>query len=108
MCKVLILCQGVQTMAMGAGPAHAVYFAVYEQVKYLGETSLPSLPDMAVHAGAAVSATIFHDGVMAPADGETSTSHEGQQGVKMINYFIKFSRNALCLQYSFLHLELSR
>ena len=82
MCKVVILCQGVQTMAMGAGPAHAVYFAVYEQVKHLGETSLPSLPDMAVHAGAAVSATIFHDGVMAPADGETSTSHRAIRGSK--------------------------
>jgi len=63
----LKLVQGSQVMASGAGPAHAIYFAVYEKVKLAGERSL-ALPDMAVHAGAGAAATVFHDGVMAPAD----------------------------------------
>ena len=55
---------------MGAGPAHAVYFAVYEHVKYVGETSQLGVPDSAVYAVAGAAATVFHDAVMAPADGK--------------------------------------
>jgi len=62
------LVQGCQAMALGAGPAHAIYFAVYEKVKAAGEKNLTFVPDMAVHAGAGAAATVFHDGVMAPAD----------------------------------------
>ena len=64
-------------MALGAGPAHAIYFAVYEKVKAAGEKNLTFVPDMAVHAGAGAAATVFHDGVMAPADGETGLQWSG-------------------------------
>ena len=43
-------------MALGAGPAHAIYFAVYEKVKAAGEKNLTFVPDMAVHAGAGAAA----------------------------------------------------
>jgi len=62
------LLQGAQSMALGAGPAHALYFAVYEQVKFAGERSELKVPDWAVYGGAGAAATFFHDGVMAPAD----------------------------------------
>jgi len=62
--------QGVQAMAAGAGPAHAMYFACYE---YLKETLTPFttnsyVPESAVHAVAGASATVLHDGIMTPAE----------------------------------------
>jgi len=62
--------QGVQAMAAGAGPAHAMYFACYE---YLKETLTPYtkdsyIPESLVHATAGASATVLHDGIMTPAE----------------------------------------
>ena len=56
--------KGVQPLVLGAGPAHAVYFACYENIKSLS----PSSP--VVHGVAGVAATVLHDAVMTPADGE--------------------------------------
>ena len=58
-------------MAAGAGPAHAMYFACYEHLK---ETLTPFtkdswVPESAVHAVAGASATVLHDGIMTPAEG---------------------------------------
>ena len=66
--------QGVQTMAAGAGPAHAVYFGCYEQLKSAGlrVTRPRNISDSLVHIGAGAVATVFHDAVMCPADGEIS------------------------------------
>ena len=65
-------CQGVQTMAAGAGPAHAVYFGCYETLKSAGlkVTKPRNISDSVVHTGAGAVATVFHDAVMCPADGE--------------------------------------
>jgi len=62
--------QGVQAMAAGAGPAHAMYFACYE---YLKEKLTPytvnsAVPESLVHAVAGASATVLHDGIMTPAE----------------------------------------
>lgn len=62
--------QGVQAMAAGAGPAHAMYFACYE---YLKEKLTPYtvnsyVPESLVHAFAGASATVLHDGIMTPAE----------------------------------------
>ena len=64
--------QGVTPMALGAGPAHAVYFACYEHIKkILTPMSRNSkVPESAVHAFAGASATLLHDGVMTPAEGK--------------------------------------
>ena len=58
-------------MALGAGPAHAMYFTCYE---YLKEKLTPFttnsyVPESAVHAIAGASATVLHDGIMTPAEG---------------------------------------
>jgi len=62
--------QGVTPMAAGAGPAHAVYFACYEQIKkwMIPKSKSSVLPESAVHAVAGASATVFHDAVMTPAE----------------------------------------
>ena len=62
-------------MALGAGPAHAMYFTCYE---YLKEKLTPYstnsyVPESAVHAIAGASATVLHDGIMTPAEGEEKT-----------------------------------
>lgn len=62
--------QGVQAMALGAGPAHALYFLSYETLK---ERLMPSfrkagVPDFTLHLFAGGVATIFHDSVMTPAE----------------------------------------
>ena len=64
--------KGVQPLMLGAGPAHAVYFACYEHIKTVmtpvAQQSL--LPETVVHGVAGAAATVFHDAVMTPADGE--------------------------------------
>lgn len=64
------LFQGVQTMAAGAGPAHAVYFGCYETLKSAGlkVTAPRNISESFVHTGAGAVATVFHDAVMCPAD----------------------------------------
>eukprot|EP00092_Neocalanus_flemingeri_P087799 GFUD01110861.1.p1 GENE.GFUD01110861.1~~GFUD01110861.1.p1 ORF type:complete len:397 (-),score=94.18 GFUD01110861.1:264-1454(-) len=62
--------QGVQAMAAGAGPAHAMYFACYEELKErLTPYTVNSwVPVSAVHAFAGAAATVLHDGIMTPAE----------------------------------------
>ena len=64
--------QGVTPMALGAGPAHAVYFACYEHIKktFTPLTKNSRVPESAVHASAGAAATLLHDGVMTPAEGK--------------------------------------
>lgn len=62
--------QGVQAMALGAGPAHAMYFLSYETLK---ERLAPNFkqagaPDFTLHLFSGVVATFFHDSVMTPAE----------------------------------------
>lgn len=62
--------RGVQVMALGAGPAHALYFSCYEQLK-TGLTRLSrgtAVPDSAVYGVAGGVATLFHDAIMTPAE----------------------------------------
>jgi Mitochondrial carrier protein len=62
------LYRGVDAMALGAGPAHALYFATYEAVKrVLGGADEPgSHPGVTAIAGA--TATIVNDAVLTPLD----------------------------------------
>ncbi|GAA0178734.1 hypothetical protein LIER_29877 [Lithospermum erythrorhizon] len=58
--------RGIGAMALGAGPAHAVYFSVYEVCKkaFSRENSNNSL----AHAGSGVCATVASDAVLTPMD----------------------------------------
>lgn len=61
------LYRGISAMGLGAGPAHAVYFSVYEFCKkaLISRTS-PNNP--AAHAAAGVCATVASDAVFTPMD----------------------------------------
>ena len=66
---VLRLYRGVGAAAMGAGPAHAMYFSVYEAAK--GALGVAESDDSAHPLQAAAAsgvATIISDGAMVPAD----------------------------------------
>ncbi|CAA7392865.1 unnamed protein product [Spirodela intermedia] len=64
----LALYRGVAAMALGAGPAHAVYFSVYEVSKeFLLAKGSPSGGAVA-HAAAGVAATVASDAVFTPMD----------------------------------------
>ncbi|KAK3151339.1 hypothetical protein QOZ80_3AG0244640 [Eleusine coracana subsp. coracana] len=64
---VLALYRGLPAMVFGAGPAHAVYFSVYELAKSgLTERLGPNNP--VAHAGSGVLATIASDAVFTPMD----------------------------------------
>ncbi|CAL9055963.1 unnamed protein product [Musa banksii] len=60
------LYRGVGAMSLGAGPAHAVYFSVYELSKESLSRENPNNP--AVHAASGVLATIASDAVFTPMD----------------------------------------
>ena len=78
--------QGVQAMALGAGPAHAMYFLSYETMKerlapkFKQVTPFPfslnylllivqvGAPEFTMHLLAGCGATFFHDSVMTPAE----------------------------------------
>uniref|UniRef100_A0A453I9Y7 Mitochondrial carrier protein n=1 Tax=Aegilops tauschii subsp. strangulata TaxID=200361 RepID=A0A453I9Y7_AEGTS len=63
----LALYRGLPAMALGAGPAHAVYFSVYEFAKSrLSDRFGPNNP--AAHASSGVLATIASDAVFTPMD----------------------------------------
>ncbi|KAE8795939.1 mitoferrin [Hordeum vulgare] len=63
----LALYRGLPAMALGAGPAHAVYFSVYEFAKSrLTDRFGPNNP--AAHASSGVLATIASDAVFTPMD----------------------------------------
>ncbi|WCJ34790.1 Mitochondrial substrate carrier family protein [Euphorbia peplus] len=58
--------RGIGAMGLGAGPAHAVYFSVYEVCKkrFSGDNPGNSL----AHAGSGVCATVCSDAVLTPMD----------------------------------------
>jgi len=61
--------RGATVVITGAGPAHALYFASYEQIKkLLFARKVSYLPESAVQASAGAVATLFHDAVMTPAE----------------------------------------
>lgn len=59
--------RGMSAMALGAGPAHAMYFACYEKLKDKF-TSYSTVPEFVCHGIAGSVATLLHDGVMTPAE----------------------------------------
>ncbi|KAF3781812.1 Mitoferrin [Nymphaea thermarum] len=61
------LYRGIGAMGLGAGPAHAVYFSVYERCKSLLGGNLPGHHPFA-HAAAGVAATVASDAVFTPMD----------------------------------------
>lgn len=61
------LYRGIWAMGLGAGPAHAVYFSVYELAKKLLLADGRSHP-AAAHAAAGVGATVASDAVITPMD----------------------------------------
>ncbi|CAM0872765.1 unnamed protein product [Alopecurus aequalis] len=63
----LALYRGLPAMALGAGPAHAVYFSVYEFAKSR-LTDRFGANNPAAHASAGVLATIASDAVFTPMD----------------------------------------
>ena len=60
------LFRGLPAQAIGAGPAHAIYFSMYEYGKLRLGAMLGDQP--AVHAAAGALATVAHDGFMTPFD----------------------------------------
>ncbi|KAK3009236.1 hypothetical protein RJ639_015108 [Escallonia herrerae] len=60
------LYRGIGAMGLGAGPAHAVYFSVYEVCKKAFSGGKPN--NAVAHAGAGVCATVASDAVFTPMD----------------------------------------
>lgn len=65
----LRLWRGATVVIAGAGPAHALYFTCYEQIKNVFLNKRYSkLPDWVGHGTAGAVATLFHDAIMTPAE----------------------------------------
>ncbi|KAL4381918.1 hypothetical protein AHAS_Ahas04G0181500 [Arachis hypogaea] len=63
------LYRGISAMALGAGPAHAVYFSVYEFCKQAFSSSFTTNNySSLVHAASGVCATVTSDAVFTPMD----------------------------------------
>lgn len=60
------LYRGISAMGLGAGPAHAVYFSVYETCKEYLSIGNPDNP--VAHAVSGVCATVSSDAVLTPMD----------------------------------------
>ncbi|KAJ8001678.1 hypothetical protein DPEC_G00171950 [Dallia pectoralis] len=61
--------RGLNVMAVGAGPAHALYFACYEKLKMsLGNVVHPGANSHMANGLAGCMATVLHDAVMNPAE----------------------------------------
>ncbi|KAL0344428.1 UNVERIFIED_CONTAM: Mitoferrin [Sesamum radiatum] len=60
------LYRGIAAMGLGAGPAHAVYFSVYESSKKFLSIGNPN--NSMVHAASGVFATVASDAVITPMD----------------------------------------
>ncbi|VDL96925.1 unnamed protein product [Schistocephalus solidus] len=58
--------RGIGAVVAGAGPAHALYFALYEQLKK--RFSSPTDSNHLLHAFSGASATLVHDAIMTPTD----------------------------------------
>lgn len=67
------LWRGVASVILGAGPAHAVYFGMYELAKELAGGNEGGYSFVAT-AGAGALATVTSDALMNPFDGEPSPS----------------------------------
>ncbi|OZJ03434.1 hypothetical protein BZG36_03185 [Bifiguratus adelaidae] len=62
------LWRGINSVMLGAGPAHALYFAIYEQMKDLFVGGGSGTRQLLGSACAGAFATIAHDGLMNPFD----------------------------------------
>lgn len=74
--------RGLNAMALGAGPAHAMYFTALEKIR----EQLTARAHVPVHLAsgmAAVMATVLHDAIMTPAEGEFAPF--GQRTVESIH-----------------------
>ncbi|XP_029917126.1 mitoferrin-2-like [Myripristis murdjan] len=61
--------RGVNVMAMGAVPAHSLYFACYEKIKFsLSDAIHPGANSHFANGVAGCMATLLHDAVMNPAE----------------------------------------
>ena len=60
--------KGMSVMVVGAGPAHAMYFACYEKMKRVISGTENGSKRPLAQASAGVLATLLHDAVMNPAD----------------------------------------
>ncbi len=63
--------RGMNAMALGAGPAHALYFTALEKTReaLTADEAGMRVPVHVASGMAAVLATLLHDAVMTPADG---------------------------------------
>ncbi|KAM9857210.1 mitoferrin-2-like [Aulostomus maculatus] len=61
--------RGVNVLAVGAGPAHALYFACYEKIKFsLSDAIHPGTNSHFANGVAGCMATVIHDAIMNPAE----------------------------------------
>ncbi|KAI4794933.1 hypothetical protein KUCAC02_031727 [Chaenocephalus aceratus] len=61
--------RGVNVLAVGAGPAHALYFACYEKIKLsLSDAIHPGANSHFANGAAGCMATVLHDAIMNPAE----------------------------------------
>uniref|UniRef100_A0A1A8FSK0 Solute carrier family 25 (Mitochondrial iron transporter), member 28 n=1 Tax=Nothobranchius korthausae TaxID=1143690 RepID=A0A1A8FSK0_9TELE len=61
--------RGVNVLAVGAGPAHALYFASYEKIKFsLSDAIHPGANSHLANGVAGCAATVLHDAIMNPAE----------------------------------------
>ncbi|XP_029988679.1 mitoferrin-2-like [Sphaeramia orbicularis] len=61
--------RGVNVLAVGAGPAHALYFACYEKIKFsLSDAIHPGANSHFANGLAGCMATVLHDAIMNPAE----------------------------------------
>uniref|UniRef100_A0A3B4XII4 Solute carrier family 25 member 28 n=1 Tax=Seriola lalandi dorsalis TaxID=1841481 RepID=A0A3B4XII4_SERLL len=61
--------RGVNVLAVGAGPAHALYFACYEKIKFsLSDAIHPGTNSHFANGVAGCMATVLHDAMMNPAE----------------------------------------
>ncbi|XP_072319223.1 mitoferrin-2-like [Eucyclogobius newberryi] len=61
--------RGVNVLAVGAGPAHALYFACYEKIKFrLNDAIRPGANSHFANGMAGCMATVIHDAIMNPAE----------------------------------------
>ncbi|GER37938.1 mitochondrial substrate carrier family protein [Striga asiatica] len=63
------LYRGITAMGLGAGPAHAIYFSVYESSKkFLSSFGSPNNNNVVAHAASGVFATVSSDAFYTPMD----------------------------------------
>ncbi|XP_051939675.1 mitoferrin-2-like [Hippocampus zosterae] len=61
--------RGINVLAMGAGPAHALYFSSYERIKFtLSNAIHPGANSHFANGVAGCMATVIHDAIMNPAE----------------------------------------